>query len=81
MVSLTVRDIDQTDYDNLRRLARENNRSTSAQVRAMIAAANRQDVTSQEAVDRLREFQRKAGLALPRDKGSLDFLREERDSW
>ncbi|MBO9497983.1 MAG: hypothetical protein J7496_02955 [Novosphingobium sp.] len=80
MASLTVRDIDDDDYENLRRIAQKNNRSTSAQVREMIAEANRRNSSSQEAVARLREFQRKNGLKLPAGTTSLDLLREERDS-
>jgi hypothetical protein len=81
MANLTVRDIDDTDYENLRRLARKNNRSTAAQVREMIAAANRRDARSEEAVAQLRAFQRKARWKLPKGLTSLDVLREDRASW
>ena len=47
MANLTVRDIDDADYENLRRLAQANNRSTAAQVREMIAEANRRKARSE----------------------------------
>lgn len=81
MANLTVRDIDDADYENLRRLARKNNRSTAAQVREMIAEASRRNARSEEAVARLRAFQRKTRWKLPNGMTSLDLLREERDSW
>ena len=80
MATLTVRDIDDTDYENLRRLAQQNNRSTAAQVRELIAEANRRNTRSEEAVARLREFRRKTKLKLPAGMTSLDLLREEREA-
>ena len=76
-----MRDIDDDDYENLRRLAQKNNRSTAAQVREMIAEANRRNARSEEAVAQLKAFQRKAGLKLPKGMTSLDVLREDRGSW
>jgi hypothetical protein len=80
VANLTVRDIDDADYENLRRLAQKNNRSTAAQVREMIAEANRRNARSEEAVARLKEFRRKTRLKLPAGMTSLDLLREERES-
>jgi hypothetical protein len=80
MATLTVRDIDDADHENLRRLAQKNNRSTAAQVREMIAWANRRNARSEDAVARLREFRRKAKLKLPAGMTSLDLLRDKRES-
>lgn len=81
MATLTVRDIDDADYANLRRLAQKNNRSTAAQVRAMIAEANRRNADSEAAVARLREFHAKYRVQLPEGMSTLDLLREDRASW
>jgi plasmid stability protein len=81
MATMTIRDIDDADYENLRRLAQANNRSAAAQVREMIADANRQNERADEAVARLKAFQEKSRWTLPEGVSSLDLLREERDSW
>jgi plasmid stability protein len=81
MATLTVRDIDDADYENLQLVARKNNRSTAAHVREMIADANRQNGRAEDAIARLKAFQEKSRWTLPKGIRSLDVLREERDSW
>jgi hypothetical protein len=62
MATLTVRDIDDTDYEALRKLAKANNRSASAQVRAMIAELNRRQLTADQAVAELLEFRKQHAI-------------------
>lgn len=82
MATLTVRDIDDADYEKLCALAKANNRSMAAQVRAMIAEAARGNASDREdAVMRMKELRDRAGWTLPAGKTSFDLLREERDSW
>jgi hypothetical protein len=65
MPSLTVRDIEAADYENLRRIAKANNRSASAQIRDMIAELRRRTVNPDQAVADLLEF-RKQHVLKPR---------------
>ncbi len=66
MPSLTVRDIKAEDYENLRRIAKANNRSASAQIRDMIAELRRRTVDPDQAVADLLQFRRQHALK-PRD--------------
>ena len=66
MATVTVRDIDDADYEALRALAKANNRSTSAQIRAMIAELSRKRLNADQAVAELLEF-RKRHAFKPRD--------------
>lgn len=80
MATLTVRDIDDEDLAGIAEEAKRNNRSLSAEVRAMIAARN-QERKRQQAVADFLEFVQRNPLKLPEGMSSLDLLREERDSW
>lgn len=80
MATLTVRRIDDEDYRNLSRLARENGRSISAEVRGLIAeAASRKRADA--LVAEIDAFRKRNPLKLPSGQDVLSLLREERDSW
>lgn len=80
MATLTVRDIDDEELAGIAADAKRNNRSLSAEVRAMIAERNRQRRNRQAVTDFLA-FTEKNPLTLPKGKTSLELLRKERDSW
>lgn len=80
MATLTVRDIDDADLSGIAEVAKQNNRSLSAEVREMIAERNRERKRS-EAVAEFLAFTQAHPIILPKGKNTLDLLREERDSW
>lgn len=81
MATLTVRDIDEADYENLQLTARKNNRSTAAQVRGMLSDLRKRQVHAEKAIADLKAFRERSNWKLPEGMTSLDLLREERDSW
>lgn len=80
MATLTVRGIDDSDLAALAETAKRNNRSLSAEVRAMIAERTRKKSREQAIADFL-SFTDRNPLPLPKGMTTLDLLREERDSW
>ena len=80
MATLTVRQIDDEDYDSLSRIAKENGRSVSAEVRGMIseAAKRRRALTAIAVLD---SFRKRNPLKLSPGEDAMSLLREERDSW
>lgn len=81
MATLTVRDIDDADYENLQMVARMNNRSAAAQVRGMLSDLSKRQIRAEKAVADLKAFRERSNWTLPEGMTSLDLLREERDSW
>ena len=81
MATLTVRDIDDVDYENLQLVARKNNRSLAAHVRSMLADLRKRQVHADKAIADLKAFRERTNWQLPEGMTSLDLLREERDSW
>lgn len=81
MATLTVRDIDDADYENLQIVARKNNRSAAAQVRGMLSDLSKRQILAEKAVADLKAFRERSNWTLPDGMTSLDLLREERDSW
>jgi hypothetical protein len=75
MATLTVRDIDETDYENLRKIAQSNNRSTSAQVRAMIADLGRRRIGAERAVADLIEFRKNHAITPRPGEDAVSMIR------
>jgi plasmid stability protein len=81
MATITVRNIDDTAYENLNKIAHANNRSTAAQIRKMIDDLSTVRMSPEDAIASLMAFRAKANWTLPAGTDSLSLLREERDSW
>ena len=81
MATLTVRDIDEADYENLQLIARKNNRSTAAQIRGMLTDLCKRQEQAEKVIEELGEFRKRSNWTLPKGMTSLDLLREERNSW
>jgi hypothetical protein len=80
MATATVRNVDNHDYAIIGKMAKENGRSISEELRSLIAESARKRRV-QEVVADMREFAENNPLMLPEGMTSLDLLREERDSW
>jgi plasmid stability protein len=59
MATLTVRDIDDADYENLQLIARKHNRSTAAHVRGILADLRKRQVYADKAIADLKAFRKK----------------------
>ena len=79
MATATVRNVDDRDYATLNELADANQRSVSAELRAIIAEVAKKRRMEQTLLQ-MREMRARA-TPLPNGMTSLDLLREERDSW
>jgi hypothetical protein len=79
MATLTVRDIDNSDYEVLRRVARANNRSAAAQIRAMIAELDKPASSADRAVADLFEFRKKYAIKPRKGEDAVSMVRAIRD--
>lgn len=80
MATITVRDIDDADYANLRQLAQQNNRSAAAQVRHMIADLRRSSASADQAVADLLEFRKRYAIKPRAGEDAVSMVRAVRDS-
>jgi hypothetical protein len=80
MATITARNVDDRDYAIIGKMAKENGRSISEELRNLITESTRKRRV-QEVVADMREFAENNPLTLPDGMTSLDLLREERDSW
>ncbi len=80
MGTLTVRNIEDDLLARTAAAAKRNNRSLSAEVRALMAESDRKRRV-EKLLAEMREFRERNPLKLPEGMTSLDLLREERDSW
>jgi hypothetical protein len=78
MASLNVRDIDDADYEVLRRVARENNRSAAAQVRTMIAELRAKKSSADQAVAELLEFRKMHAIKPRKGEDAVSMVRAVR---
>jgi plasmid stability protein len=79
MASMTIRDIDDADYENLRRIAKANNRSAAAHLRAIIADLEPPKRTREQAVADLLEFRKKHPIRLAPGEDAVSLIRAIRD--
>jgi plasmid stability protein len=79
MATLTVRDIDDADYEALQMIARKNNRSTAAQVRDMIAELGRKQIDADQAVADLLDFRKKYPIKPRTGQDAVSMIRAVRD--
>jgi plasmid stability protein len=75
MANITVRDIDDADYENLRRIAKANNRSAAAQVRDMIAELRDKRPSADQAVADLMEFRRRYAIKPRAGEDAVSMVR------
>jgi hypothetical protein len=80
MATATVRNVDDRDYAIIGKMAKENGRSISEELRSLIAESARKRRVHEVVAD-MREFAENNPLTLPEGMTSLDLIREERDSW
>ncbi len=80
MATATARNVDDRDYLALVESANEGSRSVSEELRMLIAEHARKR-RGKELVAELKAFREQHPIRLPEGMTSLDFLREERDSW
>ncbi len=78
MATLTVRDIDDADYEALRQLAKANNRSASAQVREMIAEVSHKRLSADQAVAELLEFRKEHAIKPRKGEDAVSMIRAVR---
>jgi hypothetical protein len=75
LATLTVRDIDDADYNALREVAKNNNRSASAQVREMIAELSRKRMNADQAIAELLEFRKKHAIKPRTGEDAVSMIR------
>ena len=80
MATATARNVDDRDYAIIGKMAKENGRSISEELRSLIAESARKRRVREVVAD-MREFAENNPLTLPDGMTSLDLLREERDIW
>ena len=80
MATATARNVDDRDYAVIGKMAKENGRSISEELRSLIAESARKRRVREVVAD-MREFAENNPLTLPDGMTSLGLLREERDSW
>ena len=80
MATITARNVDDRDYAIIGKIAKENGRSISEELRSLIAEYARKRRV-QEVVADMHDFAEKYPFKLPDGMTALDLLREERDSW
>jgi predicted CopG family antitoxin len=79
MATITARNVDDRDYAMLGKMAKENGRSISEELRNLIADCARKRRAEKLLVE-MREISANA-KPLPNGMTMQDLLREERDSW
>lgn len=75
MASITVRDIDDAAYENLKRIAKANNRSTAAQLRGMIAELASKRPSAEQAVAELVEFRQRYAIKPRKGEDAASMIR------
>jgi hypothetical protein len=80
MATATARNVDDKDYAYLSKMAEEQGRSVSEELRLMIAEHVRER-RAKDAVADFLDHVRRNPIKLPAGITSLDLLREERGSW
>ncbi len=80
MATLTVRNIEDDLLARTAETAKRNNRSLSAEVRALMAEADREQ-RFEKLLAEMHEFVERNPLKLADGRTMQDILREERDSW
>ena len=80
MATATARNVDDRDSAIIGKMAKENGRSISEELRSLIAESARKRRVREVVAD-MREFAENNPLTLPDGMTSLDLLREERDIW
>jgi hypothetical protein len=78
MANLHIRDIDDKDYEALRRVARENNRSAAAQIRTMIADLRANNASADRAVAELLEFRKQHAIKPRKGEDAVSMVRAVR---
>ncbi len=79
MATMTIRDIDDADYENLRRIAKANNRSAAAHLRAMIADLEPPKRSREQALDALLEFRKQHAIKPRPGEDAVSMVRAIRD--
>ena len=79
MASMTIRDIDDAHYENLRRIAKANNRSASAHLRAIIAELEPPKQTREQAIADLLEFRKHHAFKPRPGEDAVSMIRTIRD--
>lgn len=79
MATMTIRDIDDADYENLRRIAKANNRSAAAHLRAMIADLEPPKRSREQALDALLEFRKRHAIKPRPGEDAVSMVRAIRD--
>jgi plasmid stability protein len=79
MATITARNVDDRDYAMLGKMAKENGRSISEELRNLIADCARKR-RAEKLLAEMREISANS-KPLPNGMTMQDLLREERDSW
>ena len=79
MATMTIRDIDDADYENLRRIAKANNRSAAAHLRAIIAELDPPADTRKQAVNAVLAFRKRYAIKPRAGEDSVSMVRAVRD--
>ena len=79
MATMTIRDIDDVHYENLRRIAKANNRSAAAHLRAIIADLEPPKRTREQAVNAVLEFRKRHAIRPRPGEDAVSMVRATRD--
>ena len=79
MATMTIRDIDDADYENLRRVAKAYNRSAAAHMRAIIASLEPPKHTREQAVNAVIEFRKRHAIKPRPGEDAVSLVRAIRD--
>ena len=79
MATMTIRDIDEVHYENLRRIAKANNRSAAAHIRALIAELVPTPRTREQAVNAVLEFRKHHAIKPRPGEDAVSMVRAIRD--
>ncbi|MBZ5669970.1 MAG: hypothetical protein LAO04_09585 [Acidobacteriia bacterium] len=83
MANVTVRNIPEKDYAELRQDARQNRRSINAEVLSLVAdraEMNRRRRHAAKAMKRINKIREEIARKYPNQPDSVDLIREDRDS-
>ena len=79
MATMTIRDIEDVHYENLRRIAKANNRSAAAHLRAIIADLEPPKCTREQAVNAVLEFRKRHAIRPRPGEDAVSMVRATRD--
>jgi plasmid stability protein len=79
MATMTIRDIDEADYEKLRRIAKAHNRSAAAHMRAVIAGLEPPNRTREQAVNAVIEFRKRHAIKPRPGEDAVSMVRAIRD--